>query len=128
MTVKVGASKLPAQTELWVDEFRFLSQLHTLQQQVVLNAAHEASKRMTDAQAKSADLIARDSNGYPLWALQVIAISFRLMQSLGGRVNLLSGGMGQFFFAAKACGIYGLDEATADSEIARVMRNETPAT
>lgn len=128
MTVKIGTSTIPAQTELFVDEYRFLAKLHTHEQRIELNAAHAAGQTLDNAHSRSKDLSLRDENNYPVWALQIIVLAYRDMRALGGRVDLLTPGMIVFFQAAKACGVYGLDEAVADAEIARIMRNETPST
>ena len=113
--------------ELWVDQYRFIAELHTREQQDLLDAAREEANRLTNAELKSQDMQARSFNNYPIWALKVLRKSEQFMTALGGRVNVLSDNMGFYYQAAITCGIFGPDFAAAALEVERIKRNETPA-
>lgn len=130
MTVKIGTARVAAETKRWVRQYRFIAELHTIEQQDRLDAAHTAALNMSDVELLSTDPTAMSQNGtvsYPVQALKVIRKSYEFMSLLGDKVDLLSPNMQYFFAAAKACLVYGADSAAADAEIARIVANETPA-
>lgn len=128
MTVRVlvPVSNEP-ETKRWVDQYRFLAELHTTEQQVMLNIVHKEALALSFAEETSTDPTLMSTNGFPVAALRVIVLAYEHMKALNGRVDLLSGGMSAFFQAAAACGVYGLDQAAANAEIARIVSNEKPA-
>ena len=127
MTVTVYPISPPVETQRWVDQYRFIAELHTDAQQDELDAAHGEALNLSNTELRSKDLSLQSSNAYPVWALKIIRKSYEFMRSLNGRVDLLSPGMTAFFQAAAACGVYGLDAETANAEIARIVSNEKPA-
>ncbi len=128
MTVRIIPVSPPEpETHRWVDQYRFLAELHTLEQQVMLNIVHKEALALSFAEETSTDQTLRSTNGFLVAALRGIALAYEHMKALNGRVDLLSSGMTAFFQAAAACGVYGLDEATANAEIARIVSNEKPA-
>ena len=127
MTVKVTPMTPPVETSRWVDQYRFLAELHTPEQQLMLNIAHKEALGLSFAEETSTDPTLMSTNGFPVAALRAIAIAYEHMKALNSRVDLLSPGMTAFFQAAAACGVYGLDAETANAEIARIVSNETPA-
>lgn len=127
MTVTVRPSAQAPETARWVSQYRFLAELHSDQQQVMLNVVHKEGLNLSFAEETSTDPTLMSTNGLPVAALRPIVIAYEHMKALNKRVDLLSPGMTNFFAAAKACGVYGLDPAAADAEIARIVANETPA-
>jgi hypothetical protein len=127
MTVRVVPSVPEAPTELWIRQYRFIAELHTVAQQVALDAAHSEALGLSHAELTSTDQTLMSTNGYPVAYLRVIRMAYEHMKALGESLDLLSAGMSAFFDAAKACGVYGLDSAAADAEIARIQSNERPA-
>ena len=127
MTVTVYPILPPVETSRWVDQYRFLAELHTLEQQLMLNIAHKEALGLSFAEETSTDPTLMSENNFPVAALRIIAVSYEHMKALNGRVDLLSPGMTAFFQAAAACGVYGLDAETANAEIARIVSNEKPA-
>ena len=127
MTVRIIPADTSPETNRWVDQYRFLAELHTPEQQLMLNIAHKEALGLSFAEETSTDPALISTNGFPVAALQIIAISYEHMKALNGRVDLLSPGMTAFFQAAAACGVYGLDAQTANAEIARIVSNEKPA-
>jgi len=127
MTVTVYPTITPPETQRWVSQYRFLAELHTDQQQVMLNVVHKEGLGLSFAEETSTDPTLMSTNGLPVAALRPIVIAYEHMKALNGQVDLLSPGMTVFFQAAKACGVYGLDPTAADAEIARIVSNEQPA-
>ena len=127
MSVRVFPVTTEPETKRWVDQYRFLAELHTPEQQVTLNVVHKEALGLSFAEETSTDPTLMSTNGFPVAALRIIAISYEHMKALNGRVDLLSPGMTAFFQAAAACGVYGLDAETANAEIARIVSNEKPA-
>ena len=128
MTVKLGTATVAAETKRWVDQYRFLAELHTPEQQITLNIVHKEALGLSFAEETSTDPTLMSANNFPVAALRVITIAYEHMKALNGRVDLLSPGMTAFFQAAAACGVYGTDAAVANAEIARIVSNEKPAT
>jgi hypothetical protein len=126
MTVTVYPMSIPPVTEIWVRQYRFLAELHTVTQQIALDAAHSEALGLSHSELTSTDQTLMSTNGYPVAALRVIRMSYEHMKALGEKVDLLSSGMTAFFDAAKACGVYGLDSTAADAEIARIKSNVLP--
>ena len=127
MSVRVVPVDPTPASHRWVDQYRFLAELHTPEQQVMLNVVHKEGLGLSFAEETSTDQTLMSTNGFPVAALRVIVIAYEHMKALKGRVDLLSPGMTAFFQAAAACGVYGLDETTANAEIARIVSNEKPA-
>lgn len=127
MTVRVTPLSIPAETKRWIHQYRFIAELHTVQQQIALDAAHSEALGMSHAELISTDPTLMSTNGYPVAYLRVIRMAYEHMKALGDKVDLLSPGMTAFFAAAKGCLVYGSDSAAADAEIARIVANETPA-
>lgn len=127
MTVKVTPITLPPETNRWVSQYRFLAELHSDQQQLMLNVVHKEGLGLSFAEETSTDPTLMSTNGFLVAALRPIVIAYEHMKALNGQVDLLSPGMAMFFAAAKACGVYGLDSAAADAEIARIVSNAEPA-
>lgn len=111
----------------WINQFRFISELHTPEQKWALNLAHKAGMGLTRAEDISTDMTLTTAEGYPVMALKIIVMAYEEMNLLKENVDLKSDGMAQFFEAAKGCGVYGFEAAAADAEIARIKRNEEPA-
>ena len=127
MTVKIIPADTSPETNRWVNQYRFLAELHTPEQQLMLNIAHKEALGLSFAEETSTDPTLMSTNNFPVAALRIIAISYEHMKALNGRGDLLSPGMTAFFQAAAACGVYGLDAQTANAEIARIVSNEKPA-
>lgn len=113
-------------TSLWVGAHRFLFTLHSLEQQVLIDAVHTAAMGLTPAQILDFTENAVDDNGYPLAVLRVFRLAFEQMERLGGNVDLLSVSMDTFLQAASAVDIYGDTSEEITAEIARIKAN-TPA-
>lgn len=126
--VRVTQIATPPEEKRWVDQYRFLAELHTVKQQIALDAAHSEALGMSYAELTSTDPTLMSTNGYPVAALRIIRMAYEHMKALRGRVDLLSPGMTAFFQAAMACGVYGLDPTAAAAEVARIASNEIPAT
>jgi hypothetical protein len=127
MTVTVTPITFETPTERWVTAYRFLFQLHTIEQQVALDAAHTESLGLSYAELTSTDPTLMSTNGYPVAALRVLRIAYEMMDKLPDKVDLLSADMAGFFAVAKICGAYGLDSTAADAEIARIQSDTLPA-
>ena len=127
MTVTVRPMGLPVATALWIRQYRFIAELHTVTQQIALDAAHSEALGLSHAELTSTDQTLMSTNGYPVAYLRVIRMAYEHMKALGENVDLLSAGMSAFFDAAKACGVYGLDSTAADAEVARIKSNVLPA-
>lgn len=110
-------------TSLRVSRFRFLHQLHTLEQQVLLDAFQAEAMALTFAQMTNTDPAATNASGMPLAALKPIRIAYRQMLNLD-ELDLLSADMDVFFTAVSALGLYGQD---SQAEIARIKSNTPPA-
>ena len=124
MTVTVYPAAEP--TERWVTTYRFLFQLHSLEQQIMIDAVHTAALALSPSQILNLDPQATDANGYPLQVLRVFRIAYEIMDKLGGRVDLLSADLGTFFQAASAVGIYGETGEQITAEIARIKSDTRP--
>lgn len=124
MTVTVYPA--PPETERWVTTYRFLFQLHSLEQQVMIDAVHTAAMALTPSQILNLDPQATDANAYPLQVLRVFRIAYEMMDKLGGRVDLLSADLATFFQAAAAVGIYGETGEQITAEIARIKSDTRP--
>jgi hypothetical protein len=129
MSVRVVPVDPTPASHRWVDQYRFLDELHTDEQLDALETAHieGLGLSVTERRTSNADPTLMSANGYNVRALKGITRGYELMKALGGRVDLLSPGMTAFFQAAAACGVYGTDAATANAEIARIVNNEKPA-
>lgn len=128
MTVRVIPADATPETKRWVHQYRFIAELHTVTQQVLLDAAHSEALGLSHAELTSTDNTLMSTNGYPVAYLRVIRMAYEHMKALGDSVDLLSPGMTGFFLAAKGCLVYGSDSTAADAEIARIVSDETPAT
>ena len=127
MTVRVIPFPPVPVTEIWVTSYRFLFELHTQAQQIALDTAHTEAMGLSVAEMSSTDPALMSANGYPVQALIGLRLAYEMMDKLPGKVDILSADMNTFFFVAKACGIYGLDETAANAEIARIQSNTPPA-
>lgn len=117
----------PAPTEKYITAYRFLFQLHTEAQTVALDAMHTEAMGLTSSELTSGDPNLMSAEGLPVAALRVLRIAYEMMDKLPGNVDLLSDDMAYFFSAAKALGVYGLDDAAADAEIDRIKAGTEPA-
>jgi hypothetical protein len=127
MTITVHPVTPPAITSIWVTSYRFLFELHTQAQQIALDVAHTEAMGLSVAEMASTDPALMSTNGYPVQALVGLRLAYEMMDKLPGKVDILSADMNTFFFVAKACGVYGLDETAANAEIARIQSNTPPA-
>ena len=127
MSIRITPVTLPVETHRWVRQYRFIAELHTQEQQAMLNIVHKEALGLSFAEETSTDPTLMSTNGFPVAALRVIAIAYEHMKALGEQVDLLSPGMSAFMQAAAACGVYGTDATVANAEIARIVANETPA-
>lgn len=126
MTINVVPfSESPVAT-LYVKRYRFLFQLHSVQQQITLDAIQTAADNLTPAQIGDMTPGATDANGFSLDALRVIRIARQQMEALGDRVDLLSPDMDIFFAAAAALGLYGTTSPEIAAEIARIKSDTLP--
>jgi hypothetical protein len=124
MTVTVYPA--PPETERWVSSYRFLFQLHTIEQQFIMSAVRAAALSLTPAQFLNMDPEATDANGYPLTVLKVFSIAYDQMERLGGRLDLLSADLNTYFQAASAIGLYGETSEEIAAEIARIKSDTRP--
>lgn len=124
MTVTVIPAVGP--TQRWVTSYRFLFQLHTLEQQFIMSAVRAAALALTPAQFLNMDPEATDANGYPLPVLKVFSLAYDQMERLSGRVDLLSSDLNTYFQAASAIGLYGDTEQEIAAEIARIKSDTRP--
>ena len=125
MTVTVIPSK--PDTERWVSAYRFLFQLHTIEQQFIMSAVRAAALALTPAQFLDMDQQAVDDNGYPLVVLKVFSLAYDQMERLSGRVDLLSADLATYFQAASAIGLYGDTQQEIAAEIARIKSDTRPS-
>ena len=116
----------PPETSLWIGSHRFLFTLHTIEQQIMMDAVHSAALQLTPAQILNFEPGAVDVHGWPLEVLRIFRLAYEQMDKLGGQVDLLSAQMDAFLQAASVLGIYGNGEEIA-AEIARVKSNTPPA-
>jgi len=124
MTVK-PFSIAPPETTRYITSYRLLFQLHTVPQQIQLDAIKSAADALTPSQIGNMTPGATDANGYPLDALRVIRLAYQQMQALGGRVDLLSQEMTVFFTVAGLLGLYGETSEEIAAEIARIQADVT---
>lgn len=124
MTVRVYPA--PPETERWVSTYRFLFQLHSLEQQVLIDAVHTAAISLVPSQILNFTASAVDGNGYPLAVLRVFRLAYEQMDRLQDRVDLLSADLGYFLQAASAIGIYGDTPEEITAEIGRIRSDERP--
>lgn len=127
MTVTVIPYTPPVETERWVSAYRFLFQLHTIEQQFIMSAVRAAALALTPAQFLNMDPEAVDANGYPLTVLKVFSLAYDQMERLGGRLDLLSADLATYFTAASAIGLYGDTSEEIAAEIARIKSDTRPA-
>ena len=127
MTVRVIPVVIEPDTRRWVSQYRLIGELLTPTQQATLDVVHTEALSLSVPELMSTDPALMSANGFPVAALRVVRIAYEHMKALGQNVDLLSPGMTAFMQAAKACGVFGLDSAAADLEIARIVANETPA-
>ena len=126
MTVTVYPMSPAPETAKWVTAYRFLFQLHSDAQQVAMDAMHTEAMGLSMLEMTSTDDTLLNASGLPVAALRVLRLAYEMMDKLPGRVDLLSDDMDYFFAGAKALGVYGLDGATADAEIARIKSDTAP--
>lgn len=125
MTVRVFPA--PLETERWVSSYRFLFQLHTIEQQFIMSAVRAAALALTPAQFLDMDPRSVDGNGYPLMVLKVFSLAYDQMERLSGRVDLLSSDLATYFQAASAIGLYGDTQQEIAAEIARIKSDARPS-
>ncbi|HAH10226.1 MAG TPA: hypothetical protein DCL48_09005 [Alphaproteobacteria bacterium] len=125
MTVTVYPS--PPETSRWIGSHRFLFTLHTLEQQIMMDAVHSAAIQLTPAQILNFDEGAVDPHGWPLEVLRVFRLAYEQMDKLGGQIDLMSSQLATFLQAASVLGIYGSTEQEIAAEIARITSNTPPA-
>jgi len=125
MTVTVYPA--PEPTERWVSSYRFLFQLHSIEQQFIMSAVRAAALALTPAQFLDMDPRAVDANGYPLMVLKVWSLAYDQMERLSGRVDLLSPDLATYFQAASAIGLYGDTPEEIAAEIARIQSDTRPS-
>jgi hypothetical protein len=125
MTVTV----IPAATEAhrWIGSHRFLFTLHSLEQQIMIDAVHTAALGLVPSQILNFDPGAVDANGYPLAVLRVFRLAYEQMDKLGGQVDLMSANLTTFLQAAAAVGIYGDTTPEIQAEMVRIVSNTPPA-
>lgn len=123
MTVTIYST--PLETTRWIGSFRFLFELHTVQQQVQLDALRAAADVLTPAQIGNPDPEAVDANGIPLAALRIIRLGYQQMERLGNKIDVLSQNADVFFAAASALGLYGQTSQEITAEILRI-KSDTP--
>ena len=110
----------PEPTERWVNSYRFLFELHSVAQQVQLDAFRAAAEALTPAQIGNLDPDATDANGIPLAALRIIRLGYQQMERLGDRINVLAHNTDVFFAAVSALGLYGQTSEEITAEISRI--------
>lgn len=125
MTVTVIPTE--PETTRWVTAYRFLFQLHTLEQQFIISAVRSAAVALTPAQFLDMTPGAVDANGYPLAVLRVFSLAYDQMERLGGRIDLLSADLANYFLAASAIGLYGDTPQEIAAEIDRIKSDTRPA-
>jgi hypothetical protein len=115
------------ETHRWIGSHRFLFTLHSLQQQIMIDAVHTAALGLTPAQILNFDQGAVDANGWPLDVLRVFRLAYEQMDKLGGNIDLMSANLSTFLQAAAAIGIYGDTTEEINAEMARIVSNTPPA-
>lgn len=123
MTVTVYPT--PPETERWINSYRFLFELHSVAQQVQLDAFRAAADVLTPAQIGNLDPEAVDANGIPLAALRIIRLAYQQMERLGNKVDVLNQNTDVFFAAVSALGLYGQTSQEITAEILRI-KSDTP--
>jgi hypothetical protein len=116
----------PEPTIREVDSYRFLFQLHTVPQQIRLDAIRAAASVLTSEQISNFNPEAVDNNGYPLAVLRVVRLSYQQMERLGGKLDLLSQNMDVFLGAISSVGVYGETSEQITAEIARIKSDTLP--
>lgn len=113
----------PPPTEHGIASYRFLFELHTIPQQIQLDALKSAADALTPAQIGDLDPEAVDLNGYPLAVLRIVRLAYQQMERLGDTVDLLSHNMDVFLAAVASVGLYGQTSEEITAEIARIKAN-----
>lgn len=126
MSTRITPVTFPPETERWIPSFRFLFELHTVQQQVLMEVAHREFLGLSGAEMLSQDSTLLSANGFPIPDLIVVGLGYEMMDKLKGDVDLLSGKMAVLFGALSNIGVYGSDPAGIATEIARIKSNVEP--
>lgn len=119
----------PAPTSLWIDFNRFMFELHTAEQRLVIDAAKAEADALSapDITGLAVDATPLSANGYPVYYLAVIRQAYQQKDALNNRVDLLSDDMQAALDAFTACGVYGTDPDAIAAEIARIKSNTEPS-
>lgn len=82
---------------------------------------------MSHAEMSSADASLRSANGYSIEALKTIREIQWKLDTPPSTIDLLGQDAADLLQAAKACLVFGDDEAAADAEIARIVSDTPPS-
>lgn len=106
-----------------ISSYRFLFELHSIPQQIQLDALKKAADLLSPTQIGNFDPQATDENGYPISVLRIIRLAYQQMECLGDYVDLFSHNMDVFLAAVASVGLYGQTSQEITNEIARIKAN-----